>query len=395
MREGPVRFAETGCTTLASMDERTDADSSIPLIAAALRAGRERAGLSQEQVAGLVGVSHVTISHWEHGRRRPRDVHLRLLARLYDLRPDDLMEEPDQVPHGEALARLAVEGRRKAADVHGVRAALRLLDDYAELASAMGVDLRPLRHNPFRRRNPLDNVDDGGRRAQDVRRLLDIGSAPVADARDLCERLGITTCAAPLGGALHGAYFRHHAIGLVILADADATRDERSAAFAHELGRALFLDVADPYHLCKGWGARETSTDRFAHELLVPEASLRAYLEEVGIEAPIDDPIDVVRLQQHFHLGWQTTLDRLRSLRLLPTNRHRDLSAAPPSTEMLQALGVPACSDGPIAGTIEALPAGFVRLVRRAAATGVLEEGGPTKLQSVDQKVLGDIIRCA
>ena len=377
------------------MDDRSDADGSIPLIAAALRTGRERAGLSQEQVAGLVGVSHVTISHWEHGRRRPRDVHLRLLARLYDLRPEELLEEPDQVSHGEHLARLAVEGRRKAADVPGVRAALRLLDDYAELASAMGVDLRPFRHTPFHRRNTLDNVEDGGRRARDVRRHLDLGSAPVADARELCERLGITTCVAPLGGALHGAYFRHSAFGLVLVADADATRDERSAAFAHELGRALFHDVAKPYHLCRGWGARETSTDRFAQELLVPEEAVRTFVEQVGIGAPIDDPFDVIRLQRHFHVGWQTMLDRLRSLRLLEARRHRDLSDAPPSTGTLDALGAPARADGPMTSALEALPAGFVRLVRRAAATGVLVEGAPTKLQSVDQKLLGDIVGCA
>ena len=38
---------------------------------------RRRAGLSLADIAAVVGVSHVSIWHWETGRRQPRDARLR------------------------------------------------------------------------------------------------------------------------------------------------------------------------------------------------------------------------------------------------------------------------------------------------------------------------------
>ena len=37
-----------------------------------VRAVRERHGLSQDQFAGLMGISVATLRNWEQGRRRPR-----------------------------------------------------------------------------------------------------------------------------------------------------------------------------------------------------------------------------------------------------------------------------------------------------------------------------------
>ena len=48
-----------------------------------LKARRRRSGLSQKDYASLVGVSTLTISHWESGRTRPGRKHL---ARLVSLR---------------------------------------------------------------------------------------------------------------------------------------------------------------------------------------------------------------------------------------------------------------------------------------------------------------------
>ena len=36
------------------------------------RSIREEAGLSQERLAALVGVSRLSVHHWERGRREPR-----------------------------------------------------------------------------------------------------------------------------------------------------------------------------------------------------------------------------------------------------------------------------------------------------------------------------------
>src|SRR5690349_16740111 len=60
-------------------------DSSRASIAARLRQARELAGLSQGQVARLMGVHRPTISEIEAGRRRVSADELQEMAKLYDI----------------------------------------------------------------------------------------------------------------------------------------------------------------------------------------------------------------------------------------------------------------------------------------------------------------------
>lgn len=56
-----------------------------------IRAARERAGLSQLELAGQVGVTKGCISHWETGRSRPEpDRALALVNVLRGLRLDHI-----------------------------------------------------------------------------------------------------------------------------------------------------------------------------------------------------------------------------------------------------------------------------------------------------------------
>ena len=48
-----------------------------------LRELREAIGLSQSDIAKLVGVTVSTVSKWENGRGRPTQAHRRKLARVY------------------------------------------------------------------------------------------------------------------------------------------------------------------------------------------------------------------------------------------------------------------------------------------------------------------------
>ncbi len=60
-------------------------DSSIPANAARLRLAREQAGLSQGQVAKMLGLHRPSISEAEAGRRRVSTEELVELARIYDV----------------------------------------------------------------------------------------------------------------------------------------------------------------------------------------------------------------------------------------------------------------------------------------------------------------------
>jgi transcriptional regulator with XRE-family HTH domain len=48
-----------------------------------IRQLRERAGLTQADVANLIGVRRATIGVWEHGQAVPTKAHRRRLAQIY------------------------------------------------------------------------------------------------------------------------------------------------------------------------------------------------------------------------------------------------------------------------------------------------------------------------
>lgn len=64
---------------------------------------RKKAGLSQEELAGRVGVSRQAVSKWELGDAAPEVDKLRALAREFGVTVDELLSEeaprePEQAP---------------------------------------------------------------------------------------------------------------------------------------------------------------------------------------------------------------------------------------------------------------------------------------------------------
>lgn len=56
-----------------------------------LREARMKSGLTAEKLGEEIGVSHVSISHWEGGRRIPGDRQLRRLASIFHLDLNNLL----------------------------------------------------------------------------------------------------------------------------------------------------------------------------------------------------------------------------------------------------------------------------------------------------------------
>lgn len=65
-----------------------------PSLGARIRRARERARLSQEELAALVGASSRAVGDWENNRRKPRN-RLGVLEEVLGVRLDD---EPEPVP---------------------------------------------------------------------------------------------------------------------------------------------------------------------------------------------------------------------------------------------------------------------------------------------------------
>ena len=76
----------------------TDGDSARAAIAARLRAAREQAGLSQGQVAKLLGLQRPSISELEAGRRKVSAEELTQLAQIYNVSVSWLMNQESEIP---------------------------------------------------------------------------------------------------------------------------------------------------------------------------------------------------------------------------------------------------------------------------------------------------------
>jgi DNA-binding XRE family transcriptional regulator len=76
-----------GCMKALASKERTTKARGLPN----LRMLRQRKGLSIGQLADLTGLRRDTITHLESGREDPQPYHIRLLARVLDVRQLDLV----------------------------------------------------------------------------------------------------------------------------------------------------------------------------------------------------------------------------------------------------------------------------------------------------------------
>ena len=61
-----------------------------------IRQGRETKGLTQEELAEVVGVSRQAVSKWENGTSDPSTSNLCALAKLYGIPVEELLHETQE-----------------------------------------------------------------------------------------------------------------------------------------------------------------------------------------------------------------------------------------------------------------------------------------------------------
>jgi transcriptional regulator with XRE-family HTH domain len=80
------------------MKTMADMDSTRAALATRLRAAREQAGLSQGQVAKMLGLHRPSISELEAGRRRVSAEEVSRFAEIYNVSVSWVMSEEPEVP---------------------------------------------------------------------------------------------------------------------------------------------------------------------------------------------------------------------------------------------------------------------------------------------------------
>lgn len=358
----------------------------FPDLGARLLRGRERVGLSQDEVGLLVGQPRTVISNWETSDRRPNSAALIKLSSVYRTPIEELLgAPPSERPAFDAMLFRNAGDRLAGAARFEIERFLEFLDDYAELLQPL--DEPPgLQNAPFSIREGFASKEDIRRRAEDARTFLRLGPGPIGDLGAITDLVGISVYHAPLGANLNttisGAFLPHDRVGFAILINAETTPGRRQFTLAHELAHALFHG-GRPY---VGWLGRpeavERFADQFAAEFLVPIASLRAAAESVGL-TKVRDPEVAVHLQRYFRVSYAMLLVRLRAARLADDEDIEAMRQVHP-VHVAERLGYSIAPDEwsqePDAWGLARFPKRFLRLLRRAFDQGLITLSGASAM---------------
>ena len=345
-----------------------------------LQKARERAGYSQDDAGAALGVSRAMVSYWEAGSRVPNDRQRSALARLYGVGPADLLEgravETADTDMAGLLLR-ADDGIAPAA-VPGIRQFGQFLDRYAELARILGEDIGGMTKSPFGHRAQFAQKDDIRRKAEEVRKLLGLGSGPISDLDPVCEILGITVYRAHLGADLakvpSGAFLNHPQVGFSILVNLGMTPGRRRFTVAHELAHALFHSHETKRVVSRVRNPLEAFADIFAGEFLMPREGVRRFMEEAGMDPRIDEPEHAVHIQRYFRVSWPTALVRLRQMNAITQTTYRDLKESVRPLGLARSMGYTVdpeeWAQDPERWRLRRFPRPFLRMLRDAVTNG-------------------------
>jgi transcriptional regulator with XRE-family HTH domain/Zn-dependent peptidase ImmA (M78 family) len=367
-----------------------------------LTEARERRRLSQEEVAGLLGVSRVLVSHWERGQRRPSEQMLERLAQIYGVTLAELLEpegEPARSDLVELLYRDA-EGGIDARAQAGLGDFVRFLDSYAALADALDEQLDPLTQSPFGLRKGFTSKEDIRRKALEVRDWLRLGLGPAGDLPGLLDDIGVTVYRTALGSdlkvAVSGAFLNHPRLGMCIAVNVETTPGRQLFTVAHELAHALFHSD-DESHLVSYWlrkDEKERFADIWAGEFLVPLEGLRRAAEQLGVKT-VHHAEEVVHLQRHFGVSYGMTLLRLRQAGLLDDQRYEELKKASPvalAVRLGYAVDPEEWGQDPSRWRLERFPRRFVRLLARGLREGRMSPASAASLASLTVDEIAELI---
>jgi len=323
-----------------------------------IREAREACRMTQDDAAKHIGVSRPTFVQIEAGKRSVSSLELDKLAYLFgrDIR-EFVANEFQQEDSLTALfrAQASVAGEPKVLDK--LRECMALGRELTNLERLVGIDrdLSAVASYPF----PVpkarwEAVQQGQRLAEEERRRLGLGFAPLPDMTELLESQGVRTAMVELPNDVSGLTLSDRNVGLFVVANDVHHYLRRRFSFAHEYAHV----VADRGRsgLISQTSARddliEVRANAFAANFLMPEDGVRQFVAGLGKGKPsrlfaevFDEEAalnvegrsepgtqtiqlyDVVLLAHHFGVSRSSALYRLRNLRLLSEAEFNHLKA--------------------------------------------------------------------
>ncbi len=331
-----------------------------------IAAARKELDLTQEHLAGRVGIERTALGRIEKGERKVSAIELVNLATALDTPLAWFVRDPlpavvsrrsDAGPTHESTARLD-------------RALELFSGDVASLFAAGTIEAavdRPTWQTPR-------SHTDSERIAGEVRSHLGVGSDPLYEVAGIAERFGLYSCSLPLGGGGADGALVEVAVGVAAaVIDGQAQPGRRRMSLAHELGHWLFGDAYDA-----AAGDAERMINSFAAYLLAPRSGVTALWNRYPADSVRDRAI---RVAGTYRMSWSAVILHLRNLDLITADDFRALDGRKPVPGEFAKLAIardtdelraPSVSPGLTAAVIGA----FVDRRMNAARTVELLRGG-------------------
>jgi transcriptional regulator with XRE-family HTH domain len=284
-------------------------------LAERIRRLRVEAGFSQAEVADRVGLSRSAVTQIERGHRAVSVDELVRFASAFQRSPSLLLAAlagSDQTPSDDSLTVDELLLVLNAGDASiEPRAGLERLARICRLLTEIEEELEAHVYGPgvlaFRGAAPRTSWEathQGYAAADDERRRLDLGSAPIRDMAETLATLRVRTSRLPLPGSVRGFFWHRRETGPVVVANQTASVEERRFQFAHGLAHVLF-DGQHRWMLC-GHEERahhhEVRANAFASRFLMPASGVERFLQSIGrdtmgqnLGGTLEIPSDVAR----------------------------------------------------------------------------------------------------
>lgn len=313
-----------------------------------LRSAREARGLSQQTAADALGVPRTAVTGMEAGSRAVSSLELTGLSELYFRPVADFLQEGARDEDEDVLVALyrAAPGLERHPTQDQVARCVSLCREGVSLKRLLGAEPRsgPPSYEPRMPGSSGAAVGQGERTAEQERRRLGLGNAPIADLSELIASQGIWASAVELPDGMSGLFLRHPSIGTAVLVSASHPRGRKRFSYAHEYAHALFDRDRDIVASSADNSSQmmERRANAFAAAFLMPrhgvydallrlEKGLPSRQEQTifdvasggHIEAEMRSPArsqritykDIALLACHFGVSYQAALYRLKSLR--------------------------------------------------------------------------------
>ncbi len=343
-----------------------------------LRVAREQAGLKQDDIARVLGLSRASVSQIEGGDRFPNSLQLSRIAELVGEDISALLDPEGYQPDASLAAVFRVNEALQADDTRqaAVRGCARLCSEFSGLEDLLGIDrgqLAPVSYELTSPNTRWDAVNQGDELAERERNRLNLGEGPIRDFVELLEAQGVRAFELDLPEGVSGIFLTDRGHGLSAIVAAGEVQDRQRFSYAHEYchlladrRRGAFVSSQENRD-----DLLEVRANSFAASFLLPERGVLATLRAIGkgdtarsmLTAAFDgaDPVDgqkrtrgesiqiydVVHLSGAFGASYDATLYRLLNLGLLSKEQRAALADMRQEAAVMRSMFAGAASAAP------------------------------------------------